>query len=106
VEECLTVPGALKLARRLEIEGDIASQPELMDKLEQLPQSAVGAARVLTENREFFQNGGFPAEILDQVIRKLQDEADEGLSQRLRALPAAERLAHARHLMHKDLHKH
>jgi len=106
IEESLTVPGALKLARRLEIEGDIASQAELMDSLEQLPRSAVGAARALAENREFFQDGGFPPEILDQVIRKLENEADEGLSDRLRALPAAERLSHTRHLMHKDLHKH
>jgi hypothetical protein len=44
--------------------------------------------------------------LIDIVIRKLEDERDEGLGERLRALPAAARLAASRRLMHKDLHKH
>ena len=38
-------------------------------------------------------------------VKKLKAEADEGLSARLKALPAAERLVASRRLMHKDMHK-
>jgi hypothetical protein len=44
--------------------------------------------------------------MIDIVIEKLRDESDVGLTEKLRALPAAERLAASRRLMHKDLHKH
>ena len=40
------------------------------------------------------------------MLSKLEGEADQGLTERLKALPAAERLQTARRLMHKDLHKH
>ena len=45
---------------------------------------------------------------LDRLRRsaELEAEADEGLAARLPQLPAAERLAESRRLMHKDLHKH
>ena len=76
--------------------------------LEGLPVSAVAASPVSTARRcrSFFENGGFPPALVDIVLRKLEAEADDGLSARLRALPAAERLAASRRLMHKDLHKH
>jgi hypothetical protein len=44
--------------------------------------------------------------LIDIFIDKLKGEADEGLSARLKALPAAERLMASRRLMHKDMHKH
>ncbi len=74
--------------------------------LKSLPGSAVAAAGELREARLFFEDGSVPPALIAIVLRKLEAEADDGLSARLRALPAAERLAASRRLMHKDLHKH
>ncbi len=95
-----------ELARQLEVEGNIFANEELRDRLERLPSSAVEAAASLRENRAFFEQGGFPPELIDLMLSKLEGEADQGLTERLKALPAAERLQTARRLMHKDLHKH
>ncbi len=104
-EEGLTEPGRLDLAKDLEVKDNIFSRSDA-DSLEALPASAVAAARELRQARPFFENGGFPPALIDVVLRKLEAEADDGLSARLRTLPAAERLAASRRLMHKDLHKH
>ncbi|MCP3960659.1 MAG: glutamine synthetase [bacterium] len=106
VEEGLTSPDSLDLARRLEVEGNVFKRPEVKDALERLPSTAVAAARRLADERSFFEAGGFPPRLVELVIEKLEAEADEGLDARLRALPAAERLVESRRLMHKDLHKH
>ncbi len=106
VDEGLTEPGHLDLARKLEVTGNIFSREELSGSLEGLPVSAVAAAAALRRARSFFEDGGLPPALIDVVLRKLEAEADDGLSARLRALPAAERLAASRRLMHKDLHKH
>lgn len=106
VEDGLKSEGSAELARRLEVEGNIFADDELRDSLERLPASAVAAAASLRENRAFFEQGGFPTQLIDLVLAKLEGEADEGLTERLKALPAAERLQTARRLMHKDLHKH
>ena len=105
-EEGLTEPGRLDLAKKLEVEGNIFAHDAVANALEGLPVSAVAAAAELREARSFFEAGGFPRALIDIVLRKLEAEADDGLSARLRALPAAERLAASRRLMHKDLHKH
>jgi glutamine synthetase len=108
VDEGLENEKALALARALEVHGNIFS-PDVAkahDALEQLPQTAVAAAASLRANRSFFEERGLPARLVDIVIRKLEEENDERLSARLRALPAAERLTENRRLMHKDLHKH
>lgn len=95
-------PGAVALAKRLEVrenQGDVS-------QYEQLPDTAVAAARTLEEHRTFFEERGMSPRLIDIFINKLRDEADEGLSERLKALPAAERLMASRRLMHKDMHKH
>jgi glutamine synthetase len=93
----------VELARELEVpeetSGDIASY-------QQLPETAVRAAASLDENRAFFEEGGMAPRLIDIFIEKLRAEADEGLSAKLKALPAAERLMASRRLMHKDMHKH
>ncbi len=106
VAEGLTDDDALERARRLEVRANVFSDSALRDTLECLPPTAVAAAEQLRTSRGFFERGGFPPQLLDTVISKLETEADVGLSARLRALPAAERLAQSRRLMHKDLHKH
>lgn len=106
VKDGLQSTASADIARRLEVEGNIFADDQLRDSLERLPASAVEAAASLREHREFFERGGFPAQLIDLVLGKLESEADEGLTERLKALPAAERLQTARRLMHKDLHKH
>ncbi len=94
-------PSALPLARAAE-----AGKGEAPSELGELPRSAVEAARRLADHRAFFEAGGFVPQLVDRVLGQLRSEADEELSERLRRLPAAERLVESRRLMHKDLHKH
>lgn len=97
---------SLALARRLRVDGDVFKQPELLGRLASLPDHAVEAARILRENRRVYEDHRFPAQLIDIVIEKLEDEDDDQLSEKLRELPAAERLKRSRMLMHKDVHKH
>jgi glutamine synthetase len=92
--------GCIDAARRLQVtdDSDVSSY-------EQLPETAVRAAQVLDEQREFFEERGMSPRLIDIMVKKLKAEADEGLSARLRALPAADRLVASRRLMHKDVHK-
>lgn len=106
VEDGLLADDSLRWASDLEVVGNIFAQPEVLERLEQLPATAVQAATSLRENRAFFEKRGFPSRLVDVVIKKLETENDEGLNEKLRALPAAERLVESRRLMHKDLHKH
>lgn len=107
LRDALNSDDALEMARRLEIGHDLhgadAASPSTYD---QLPATAVEAAAVLRSHRAFFEERGMPPRLLDAVLTKLEAEMDSGLAERLRALPAGERLAESRRLMHKDLHKH
>lgn len=103
VEEGVMAPESIHIARSLEVAPDRHPEPETF---EQLPDTAVAASEALAGGREFFEERGFPPALIDIVIDKLRDESDVGLTEKLRALPAAERLAASRRLMHKDLHKH
>jgi glutamine synthetase len=105
VEHGLTWDGALATAGKLEIFGNLSKQPELARTLDSLPPTAVAAGECLRQERAFFEQGGFPPRLLDLVIKELEREADERLSARVQALPATERLAESRRLMHKDVHK-
>ena len=105
VEDGLLGETSLGTVKGLHVEGDVSGQAELLSKLPKLPNSAAEAARALAEHRAFFEERAFPASLLDLVIAKLREEDDEGLAQKLRTMPADERLRHMRRLMHKDLHK-
>lgn len=94
---------SITLARKLEVP---RGQKTGLDDFDQLPITAVAAAKQLAANRSFYEEQGLTPRLLDLVIAKLEDEEDTGLSEKLRRLPAAERLAASRKLMHKDLHKH
>jgi glutamine synthetase len=103
VEEGVMAPESIHIARTLEVPPD---RPPELESFEQLPETAVDAAETLAQGRAFFEERGVPPTMIDIVIEKLRDESDVGLTEKLRALPAAERLAASRRLMHKDLHKH
>jgi glutamine synthetase len=103
VSDGLSSERALEVARRLEV----ASAGDLDDQaLETLPASAREASERLQEQRAFLEERSFPAELIDMVREKLRSENDRELEYRLRGLPAADRLAETRRIMHKDLHKH
>ncbi len=104
--EGLGDPEAADKARALEVQGNIFEQPELAERLEQLPYTAVEAADCLRQHRPFFEERGFPKRIIDAVIASLRKQADQGLSAELRALPAADRLRRSRELMHEAFHWH
>ncbi len=106
IEEGLLSEESAPFAAGLEVKENIFRNKELLATLEELPPTAVQAAASLKEKRDFFEKRGFPRRLIDVVIRKLEAEADIGLSEKLRALPASERLVESRRLMHKDLHKH
>jgi glutamine synthetase len=103
VEEGMIAPESVHIAKSLELSPD---RPGETEPFEQLPDTAVSAAQTLAEGRSFYEERGIPPRLIDIIIEKLKDEADVGLTEKLRALPAAERLAASRRLMHKDLHKH
>lgn len=96
-------PSCVDLARRLEVS---EGQDEPAASYEQLPDTAVAAGRLLEERRGFFEEKGLPPRLIDIIVDKLKSERDEGLTAKLKALPAAERLMASRRLMHKDIHKH
>jgi glutamine synthetase len=102
-EEGVLAPESVHVARTLEIPPE---RPDELESFEQLPETAVAAADALAQGRSFFEERGVPPRLIDIVIEKVRDESDVGLTEKLRALPAAERLAASRRLMHKDLHKH
>ena len=103
-EHGLSDPALVERAAALEVDADIPA--DRLAALDQLPGSAVAAARSLLEHRAFFEEGGMAPQLIDYVIGRLDTEADQDLAARLKGLPAAERLAESRRLMHKDLHKH
>jgi glutamine synthetase len=102
-EEGMIAPESVHIARSLEVTPGRAGE---LASFEQLPDTAVAAAETLDGGRAFLEERSVPPRLIDIVIEKLQDESDVGLTEKLRALPAAERLAASRRLMHKDLHKH
>jgi glutamine synthetase len=106
VEDGLSSEDALKLARELRVEGNIFAKPDVLETLKSLPAHAVEAAKCLRAERTYFEQRGFAPELIDIVLDKLEDEDDDQLSEKLRDLPAADRLRQSRILMHKDVHKH
>jgi glutamine synthetase len=102
-EDGMMAPESVHIARSLELTPETGSRRE---PFEQLPDTAVAAAKKLESGRAFFEENGVPPQLIDIVVDKLNDESDIGLSEKLSALPAAERLVASRRLMHKDLHKH
>ncbi len=89
----------------LRVEGNIFEQPDLLERLESLPAHAVEAGLCLREHKDFFVRYGFSARLVELAVAKLLDEDDDQLSERLRNLPAADRLHQCRVRMHRDVHR-
>jgi glutamine synthetase len=103
----LTQPGAIDLARKTRVEGNIFTDKELLARLEALPGSCVACGRLLAERRAMYEEyGNFPKQVVDHVIAMLVKEDDEHLNRQLSQMPAEERLHATRQVMHKDIHRH
>jgi glutamine synthetase len=97
----------LDLARSLYVQGNVFTDPALLQKLPALPRSCVESSRILLQKRDLYERDGvFPPSVIDYVARLLQAEADEEMNQKLADLPADDRLLETRKIMHKDLHRH
>ena len=106
-EHGLTADGMLERAIETNIEGNVFSDKEVMDRLEPLPSSCVQCARLLDERRAMYEEVGvFPPRVIDYQIALLKEEDDEKLNRDFARLPAEERLVATRELMHKDIHRH
>ena len=102
----LTHDGMLELAARTKVEGNVFSNPKLLEDLEPLPSSCVAAARLLDERRALYEeHGTFRAQVIDHVITMLMREDDERLNETLAHMPADERLTATRQVMHRDIHR-
>ncbi|MGB9835247.1 MAG: glutamine synthetase family protein [Candidatus Saccharicenans sp.] len=98
---------ALELAGKLYVSGNIFADPNLLQKLEDLPGSCQASARILLKKRNLYERDEvFPPSIIDYVANMLNRENDENLQQQLASLSSDNRLLLARRIMHKDLHKH
>lgn len=99
--------GALELAEKLYVKGNIFADKELLKSLPALPASCVESSRILIGKRALYERDGvFPPSVVDYMAKLLAAEDDEFLNQKLLGLPADERLAETRRIMHKDIHRH
>jgi glutamine synthetase len=106
-EHGLTADGMLERAMETNVEGNVFSDKEVMQRLEPLPASCVQCARLLGERRKMYEEAGvFPSKVIDYQIDLLTREDDEKLNSDFSKLPAEERLVATRELMHKDIHRH
>ncbi len=106
VADALADPVAEELARRLRVRPGEAATGVPAEDVPALPVSAVEAAELLQADRAYFEQRGFEPRLLDALLAKLRAEGDGDLEERLRRLPAADRLRASRRAMHKDIHKH
>jgi glutamine synthetase len=104
VEWGLTHPESGELAARLYAP---ATGMRSRDGLPLLPRSCVESSSRLRARRDLYEREGiFPAAVVNYVSELLNREEDDGLMSQLAALPADERRARARRIMHKNLHRH
>lgn len=97
----------LELADKLYMKGNLFADLDLLRKLPALPRSCVESSRILLEKRDLYERDGvFPPSVIDYVAKRLRDEDDETMNQRLADLPADDRLHETRRIMHKELHRH
>ncbi len=101
-----TSPRALELCKEAYLPGGAGPAGDVMEKLPPLPRSCAESAAILEKHRGDYEEGGiFPSLLLDQVIRRLREEEDGDLAERLAAMPADSRRRYAESLMHKEIHR-
>jgi len=103
----LVNPQSLDIAEDLYVTGNIFKNKELLKKLQSLPTSCVASAKILAKKRELYERDDiFPESAIDYIIDLLNAEDDENMNKILIDLPADDRLARTREIMHKHLHRH
>jgi len=101
-----TSPKALDLCEEAYLPGGAKPDPASLEALPLLPGSCAESAAILEKHRGDYEEGGiFPPILLDQVIRRLREEGDGDLAQRLAAMPGDSRRRYAESLMHKEIHR-
>ncbi len=77
------------------------------DNLADLATSCAESAEILLKSRDLYERKGiFPAEVISNQAKMLQNENDSDLNRRLMALPDDDKLKESRRVMHRDIHKH
>lgn len=98
---------ALQIAKQLYLGQNKPSDrtPEVEFPL--LPESCSASARILQNERSHFQREGvFPPQVIDYVVRLLNDEQDQDLPKKLNELSAEEQQQKMLQILHRDLHRH
>lgn len=76
-----------------------------LDDIPALPGNCAESLRNLQIERACYENdGGFPAQVINHVMRLLSAEDDSGLKDHLNSLPHEERRNKMHEIMHRDLH--
>lgn len=103
----LTNKSALEMSEKLYVSGNIFKKRDVLSDLPVLPASCVGSAYILRDKRNLYERENvFPPSIIDYLADLLQKEDDEFMNDKLADLPADDRLAKTRAIMHKDIHRH
>lgn len=103
----LTMPDALKKAEDLYVGVNIFKEEHkaIADKLKQLPVSCYQSACELEKQASFYlKNDVFPEHLIHSQVDRLKSYDDNGLSEKLYALPDDERIENIRNLVKLHLH--
>lgn len=107
VEWGLRNDSSLKMAHEYYADTDDIRSGNRIEKYLRLPSSCVESSRILLKKRELYEREGiFLPEIIDYIVKLLQTENDEMMSQKLSDLPLKDRLQEVRRIMHRNLHRH
>jgi glutamine synthetase len=106
VEWGLTNEESLKIAEQLYAKGNIASNPELLEKLPSLPRSCYESAKILKEKQDLYlKDNLFTESIIKFVIKMLESEGDKDLFSKLSKMSNVNRSRELREIMHKNIHR-
>jgi glutamine synthetase len=96
----------LEVAKHCHVSANIHDSPGF-SSLNELPTSCSESAEILLQHRGDYEKASvFPANVISYIAKRLQNENDKNLNNRLLALPDDEKLKDSRIIMHRDLHTH
>jgi glutamine synthetase len=97
---------SLEIANHCHVSVNIYNSP-VYATLNELPTSCSESAEILLQHRDDYERAKvFPPNVITYIAKRLQNENDKNLNNRLMALPDDEKLKDSRIIMHRDLHTH